>query len=212
MKKTSEVEIRSLTAAELESVARVHLAAFPDSALTALGLEPVRRYYEWLLSGPHESLTIGAWCEGEFAGFCFAGVFRGAMSGFLSRNRNYLAWRVMTHPWLMFNPLFRDRLVNGLNVYRRFRSQTPSSQKPLPASQRRFGILAIAVNPQIQGFGVGKKLMLFSENTARERGFNLMQLSVNPQNSQAIGFYESLGWRKSEREEIWKGEMLKTLQ
>ncbi|MDX2041235.1 MAG: GNAT family N-acetyltransferase [Acidobacteriota bacterium] len=211
MANASQIEIRPLTSADLESAARVHLAAFPESALTALGLESVRRYYDWQLTGPHDALAISAWCNGEFAGFCFGGVFRGAMSGFLQRNRLYLAWRVLTHPWLALNPLFRDRLVSGLNIYRRFRgsAKTPTTTKA--AAQPRFGILAIAVNPKFQGFGVGKQLMQVSETAARERGFTLMQLSVNTENFQAIKFYESLGWQKSLVQEIWKGEMLKPL-
>lgn len=210
MADSSSVEIRPLASADLELAARVHLSAFPDSALTALGLESVRRYYDWQLSGPHDVTALSAWCDGEFAGFCFGGVFRGAMSGFLRRNRFYLAWRVLTHPWLALNPLFRDRLTSGLSIYRRFR---PSAQPktPKPAAQPRFGILAIAVNPKFQGRGVGKQLMLVSETAARQGGFGLMQLSVNTQNFQAINFYESLGWQKSPQQETWKGEMLKTL-
>lgn len=210
MADSSSVEIRPLASADLELAARVHLSAFPDSALTALGLESVRRYYDWQLSGPHDVTALSAWCDGEFAGFCFGGVFRGAMSGFLRRNRFYLAWRVLTHPWLALNPLFRDRLTSGLSIYRRFHSPA-QSKTPKPAAQPRFGILAIAVNPKFQGRGVGKRLMLVSETAARKGGFALMQLSVNTQNFQAINFYESLGWQKSLKQETWKGEMLKTL-
>lgn len=211
MDNASQLQIRPLTSADLTLVASVHLSAFPDSALAALGLEPVRRYYEWQLTGPHEVLAIGAWCDGEFAGFCFGGQFRGAMSGFLQRNRIYLAWRVLTHPWLAFSPLFRDRLKSGLSIYRRFRPSTKSPEPPKPAAHKQFGILAIAVNPNFQGCGVGRKLMLVCETAARERNFTRMQLSVNTENFQAIKFYESLGWQKSLQQETWKGEMLKPL-
>ena len=148
------------------------------------------------------------------AGFCFGGIFRGAMSGFLQKNRTYLALRVLTHPWLAFNPLFRDRLVTGLKVLRRFSKPQSSPAQAVQASKpkkRSFGILSIAVNPNFQGQGVGKLLMLESEKIARADGFEEMNLSVSTENHQAIGFYEGLGWQKVARDGSWHGEMVKPL-
>ena len=51
---------RSLELKDLQSIAILHQKAFQDSALTKLGLEPVRRYYEWQLTGPHDCYAIGA--------------------------------------------------------------------------------------------------------------------------------------------------------
>jgi hypothetical protein len=93
---------RPLVEKDLPAISAIHLAAFPKSALSRLGKGAVRRYYYWLLTGPHpDSFTIGAWQGEQLAGFCFGGKFRGALSGFLRKNRAYLAWRVLTHPWLI---------------------------------------------------------------------------------------------------------------
>jgi ribosomal protein S18 acetylase RimI-like enzyme len=171
----------------------------------------VRRYYEWQLTGPHDVSALGAFYENEMAGFCFGGVFCGAMSGFLRKNRNYLAWLVLTHPWLVANPLFRDRLINGLKVLRRF-SKSGQANQPNPNHRKPpFGILSIAVNPEFQGMGAGKVLMMESEIVARLRGFDEMNLTVNPDNHQAIRFYNSLGWRKVTGGSVWSGEMVKSL-
>jgi ribosomal protein S18 acetylase RimI-like enzyme len=206
------IEVRELRQNDLADVARIHLLAFRDSALTALGKGALLRYYDWQLNGPHDVSAFAAFRGAEMAGFCFSGVFRGALSGFLRQNRNYLALRVATHPWLVFNPLFRDRLSTGLSVLRRF--SKPQSQAKAPAKPKRkpsFGILAIAVNPSFQGQGVGKILMLEAEKVARERGFEEMNLSVNTENYPAIRFYEGLGWQKVMREGVWGGEMIKAL-
>lgn len=71
---------------DLPAVAAIHVAAFPDSALTALGVEAVRRYYAWQLDGPHEVFALGVDAvqydnDGTIAnkqliGYCFAGGFR----------------------------------------------------------------------------------------------------------------------------------------
>jgi ribosomal protein S18 acetylase RimI-like enzyme len=208
----SPIEIRRLQESDLQATSQTHLLAFPESALTALGWEAVRRYYEWQLNGPHDVSALAAYRGNEMAGFCFGGIFRGAMSGFLQKNRNYLALRVITHPWLALNPLFRDRLATSLKILRRFSKPRPSSAQAVQANKPRkksFGILSIAVNPNFQGQGVGKLLMLESEKIARQGSFEEMNLSVSTQNHQAIRFYEGLGWRKVSREGSWHGEMIK---
>jgi ribosomal protein S18 acetylase RimI-like enzyme len=216
-----KIIIRNLTKNDLNAVTEVHLAAFPTSAMTKLGAEAVRRYYEWQLTGPHDVVPIGAFENGVMRGFCFGGVFRGALSGFLGKNKQYLVLRVLTHPWLAFNPLFRERLDNGLRSLRSTGSpqqQEADSQhylariNQLEAQPKPFGILSIAVNPNYQGGGVGKLLMEESEAIARQRGFKEMRLSVNTDNAQAIGFYESLGWEKIPAEGNWQGRMRKGLE
>ncbi len=85
----SDLLVRNLEVKDLPAVATVHKAAFPKSALTMLGTEAVRRYYEWQLLGPHESISLGAFLGPEVVGFCVGGIFRGAMisvaSGMVAR-------------------------------------------------------------------------------------------------------------------------------
>jgi ribosomal protein S18 acetylase RimI-like enzyme len=212
---TAAVSLRALKSADLPAVARVHAAAFPESALTKLGIECVRRYYDWQLNGPHDVLALGAFRGEQLAGFCFGGLFRGATSGFLKRNRLYLSWRVVTHPWLAANPMFRDRLVVGTRVLKRMalrngKHSDPAKTERAPAL-RSFGILSIAVDPKHQGFGLGKVLMNKSEAEARVQGFNAMDLTVHTDNEQAIAFYEGLEWRKIQQNGVWQGLMRKSL-
>jgi ribosomal protein S18 acetylase RimI-like enzyme len=185
--------------------------AFPESALTMLGSEAVRRYYEWQLLGPHEISALCAYVNSELVGFCFGGIFRGAMSGFVRKNRTFLIAQVIAHPWLVTNPMFRDRLTLGTRVlrsYTRPRATEPSSARP---TLNHFGILAIAVHPQRQGLGIGKLLMKATEDVARQRGFQEINLSVNPRNHQAVEFYERLNWKRLSKENVWKGQMKKSL-
>ncbi len=206
------MKIRTLQSSDLPAVAKIHMRAFTDSALTSMGAEAVRRYYEWQLTGPHEVAALGAEIDDRLAGFCFGGLFRGAMAGFLQQNRAYLALRVATHPWLALNPIFRDRLFSGVKVLRRFPQPIATMAMPSPKDKKKpFGILAISVNPDFQGKGVGKLLMNAAEEVAIERGFERMQLSVNPANQQAIGFYLGLGWVKIPIDGPWTGEMSKPL-
>jgi len=108
--------------------------------------------------------------------------------------------RVLARPWLLGNPLFRDRLTHGLRVLRRAfsRSKTKPAAPPTAAAAQApkkppFDILSIAVDPDVQGTGVGKALMLHAHGD----------------NEQAIRFYEHLGWERCIQNGAWRGRMEK---
>jgi ribosomal protein S18 acetylase RimI-like enzyme len=205
-----KVTIRNICKNDLDAVAKIHIKSFSDRVLTSLGFGSVRRYYEWQLQGPHDAIALGIFQGERLVGFCFAGVFRGALSGFLQRNKWFLTWRVITHPWLIVAPFFRARISLAWNVLRR-RSISAGSPAVIPL--KSFGILAIAVDPQIQGVGLGKRLMAETEKVAVARGFSHLHLTVDINNIQAIGFYQNLGWQKLPASDgVWRGSMIKHLE
>jgi ribosomal protein S18 acetylase RimI-like enzyme len=210
-----QIDTRTLELADLSAVATIHMLAFRDSAVTRLGHQATRRYYEWQLIGPHDVAALGAFRGDRLAGFCFGGVFRGAMSGFLRKHRAFLAMRVLTHPWLVLNPVFRDRLALGTRLSRqRVEVGKPTSTLTSPkesATPKSFGNHTIAVDPRQQGLGVGKVLMSECEVIARQSGFRQMGLTVQPANHQAIRLYERLGWERVVKDGAWSGSMSKQL-
>jgi ribosomal protein S18 acetylase RimI-like enzyme len=204
----ADLRIAALTSADADAIARVHARAFPDAAITALGPDIIVRYYEWLLDGPHDAEILGAWHADRLVGFCAAGVFRGAMSGFLRRNRYRLAARVLRHPRLLSNEIVRDRIVAAARTMVRF-SRFTQVMTPQEPPHPRFAILAVATDPDVRGLGAGRALMLASEQRARERQFAQMTLSVHRDNARAIRFYEQLGWARAGAP--WTGQMTKQL-
>jgi ribosomal protein S18 acetylase RimI-like enzyme len=201
-----DLVVRNLRLEDLAEVATIHRAAFPASLITRLGPGAVRRYYVWQLSGPHDVVALGAYREGRCLGFCFGGVFRGATSGFLRRHRLYLAACLARRPWLLMELPILARVRRGLHV------MSPEFERSSPApSGPSFGILAIAVDPRVRGTGVGRLLMERSEAVAVERGFPQMNLSVSPENTHAVSFYEQLGWIADPVQQPWEGAMKKDL-
>lgn len=192
----SAPEVRPLTAHDLDDVARIHLAAFPESLLSRLGGEAARRYYAWQLLGPHDVTAHGARIGPDLVGFCFGGVFRGAMSGFLRKNRGYLVLRVLGRPGLLAE-VFRSQRIGRIvaNSFR-VRARGPAATEPAPSA---FGILAIAVEPGRQGLGIGQALMQAAETAAVTQRFTRMELTVRPDNERARRFYESQGWSITSR-------------
>lgn len=209
------MNVQDLTISELPHIVQIHRAAFPDSALTKLGSEAVRRYYLWLLTGPHDAVNVGAFdLENVLIGFCFGGKFRGALSGFLEQNRSFLIRTVLMRPWLLGNEIFRERLSLALNIFRRLRKKKAVTVAKMDVSQPKrtsFGILAIAVDPQRQKTGAGRAIMEYCEQAALQLGFQLMDLTVHPTNHNAVAFYERLGWERVLENGEWKGRMSKSL-
>ena len=201
--------IQPIGQADLSQVASIHRAAFTDSALTKLGEMAVYRYYEWQLTGPHDLTALGAFVDRQMVGFCFGGSFHGALSGFLEKNKRFLIGRVLTQPWLLMNPIFRDRVQSGI---KRLGKSVKPTQPPIqnrPATC--FGILSIALHPRYQGLGVGKLLMTQAEEAALRLNYAEMLLTVQPQNKKAVAFYEGLRWQKIFRNGEWNGEMRKAV-
>lgn len=208
--------VRDLSIENLPAVASIHMAAFPDSALTKLGREAVRRYYEWQIVGPHDGVNIGAFADEVMLGFCFGGIRRGALGAFLEKNRRFLIIRAATRPWLLFNPLFRERAQFAIQrLFGKLGPSKPpvaaSSQPVVPQPVPAFGILSIAVDPRHQGSGAAQLLMEYSEQEALRRGFSRMHLTVHPSNMRAVRFYEKVGWQRDEHNGAWDGSMSKLI-
>lgn len=211
------IELKQLEIENIPQISAIHIAAFPESALSKLGEGAVYRYYHWLLTGPHDSLSLGAFNKNELYGFCFSGVFNGAMSGFLKMNHKYLLLRVLTHPWLISNSLFRQRLNLGMRVLRRnLQSQRIFSNNPItniiPQPKKQyFVILDIATLPKYQGYGIGSRLLHYCERFAIDRDYDEMRLSVNLENIKAQKFYTSKGWEYLKIDGKWDGRMYKRI-
>lgn len=212
----SRIVVLDLLQRDLPEVTRVHLAAFPESALARLGPGAVTRYYLWQFNGPHRCEKLGA-REGErLQGFVFAGKFNGALSGFLRENKWFLVGAVLFRPWLLLDHWFRNHLTMGarslLRTFTGKRPQVPDRRESsLPKPPPSFGILSIAVAPDAKRKGIGSLLMQRCEQSARRWGAQRMHLTVAVDNLEAIKFYEKLGWQRDCQAGEWKGGMVKRL-
>ena len=204
--------VRRASRVDLAAIAGVHVRAFPRSAITAMGPEAVRRYYEWQMDGEHVTPFV-AECERGIVGFCFGGVFRGAMSGFLRRNALYLAATGVARAHHFVDARFRAHVWQGMRLLwktaarPRRRAATASSAPPANDGAKSFGILAIATDPSHRSRGVGRMLMDAATGEARDAGFSRMHLSVDPGNVDAVRFYERLGWFRVHGQPAWRGHM-----
>ena len=200
--------VNPITEENLQDITRVHMSAFPGSALTKLGDEAVFRYYHWLLTGPHQHIAVAAFDEAKVVGYLFGGLFAKPMAGFLDRNRNFLIFRLVTHPWLMAHSIIFDRMGWANRLLRKQKLKNTNHKGKV--CDPSFCVLAIAVNPMEQRRGAGKLLMEYAECAANQRGFQQMNLTVAVDNLKAVQFYMKLGWQKVSAEN-WHGKMVKRL-
>jgi ribosomal protein S18 acetylase RimI-like enzyme len=209
------LRLKPLERRDLQELSSVHRAAFSESALTALGSEAVYRYYRWLLDDCHDSFCLGGWRGKSLDGFIFAGHFRGAMGGFINRNRKFLITRVILRPWLVTNREFRRRMRIGwraLGIRRKTGARASARSADYEPPGPHFGVLSIAAHPRAWGSGIAETLMDHADTEAMRRGVHTMVLTVHPTNTRAVRFYERLGWQKIPENTSWDGRMHKRLE
>lgn len=180
--------IRPLTSNDIEEITRVHLLAFPDAAMSKMGQPIVAHYYRWQFEAPHKLVALGYFEGPVLAGFCFAGIFYGAVGGFVKRYKRLLIVAILKKPWLIFDSDVRQRLATGVKILFRKKRQAPSSRS------KAFSILSIAVDPEIQGKGIGRKLVAATEVVCKDWHYSRIHLTVHERNVQAVEFYRRLGF------------------
>jgi len=62
-------------------------------------------------------------------------------------------------------------------------------------------IYSIAVRPELQGMGHGRRLMAFAEDRARHGGYHCIALYTNERMAENVAFYERLGYKRYDRRE-----------
>ncbi len=205
---STAAEVLDLTVDDLSDVATLHVQAFPDSELTRLGHEAVRRSYVWQFEGPHDLEALGVRRDGRLVGFLFGGVFRGSTIGFVKREKWFLLGRVLRNPGMIVNSKSLSRIGLAVRLLGR-RSGPPQSENPAAVPPRSSGVLSVAVDPAAQGAGVGQLLMAEAEKRARDGDFLRMHLTVHPDNERAVRFYEQGGWSRVIADDgTWSGQMI----
>lgn len=195
----------------LAEISVIHKNTYPKSALILLGGKTIFLFYKYQLNFTPDSICLGAFQNNKLIGFCVGGLFTSTLSGFLQEYKKYLVLRIISHPWLIFFPIIRERILNSLHVFKT-KQQCSSPKNSNLENKNQFGILSLAVNNRFQNQGIGKTLLLEMEKIAIDRGFSAIYLNVRIDNLIAIQFYENLGWNKViSSDKKWNGKMTKQL-
>lgn len=175
--------IRKATINDVDTIVEIHLNAFEGFFLTSLGAEFLRFYYSCFVRS-NETVTMIAEENGVIYGFSASSKF---CKGFNSRliKSNLIAFGLLSFKLLLIKPISLLRLVKNLS----------KKGENVIDNEDYAELYSIGVCKSAQGKGVGKMLLLKSEQVMKEEGVTRVSLTTDFENNeQAVGFYHSMGY------------------
>lgn len=179
------IEVKRAQKKDIPDIVHIHIKAFPDFFLTTLGAGFLKLYYKSVLKSPDGVLLIGQY-EGRTTGFC-AGTL--LSSGFNTRliKSNLIGYVGQGIKLLFTHPL---------RIWHLFKNMTKENAG-MGDKGEYSELLSIGVDPDRQGGGVGKKMLLALEEEVSKRGGTKLSLTTDYENNgKAVGFYHSLGYNE----------------
>lgn len=175
--------IRKATINDVNNIVEIHLNAFEGFFLTSLGPGFLRFYYSCFVRS-NETVTMIAEENGVVYGFSASSKF---CKGFNSRliKSNLIAFVLLSFKMLLIRPISLFRLVQNLS----------KKGENVIDNEDYAELYSIGVCKSAQGKGVGKMLLLKSEQVMKEEGVIRVSLTTDfDNNEQAVGFYHSMGY------------------
>lgn len=193
--------IRQAGAGDLPAIARIHCEAFPDTFLTALGVDFLGVYYRLVQDHPSGILLVhessngdSGGVDGFVAGFTRPVEFYRAMKSTRSRMAACLIRALLRKPWLA------GRIV--YHVWRLTRGKSRSHPEECELS-------SLAVQPRGWNRGIGRLLVQEFLDKAWSKGASCVYLLAEAErNSRVNLFYQRLGFELRECVEQYRGRLL----
>ena len=185
--------VRSADIKDIAALANLCRQCFPKSARWQGPRFLVRRWWRTVLLS-EASETFIAEVDGQFSGFCLLVTDELSWAGDRRRRDGGPLCQLARAIW---SP--HQLLAIGI---RRFRRPQPRHSEPArPMEDHNFDrssrtwIELIAVDDQVRGRGVGKRLLAKAEDRTREIGRDEIRLNVAVDNAVAIALYARTGYR-----------------
>jgi len=199
-------EIKEMKFSDLNKVASCHIAAFPKSLSSAMGVKYVEKMLAWFLTS-NKLFLFYLENENEVIGYCGGMVkingIGGSSSGMLQHSFYAAIQAILLRPWLLFHEKMLSNFGFALkNITMKFRSffKEPIRKARIESVyESSVGLIAIGVNPIYHGKGFGSMLLKEFEVTAEKTGITKLQLSVMSNNMEAIKSYARNGWKEVSR-------------
>ena len=179
-----DIDITSLLSSHVNTVVEIHLRAFPNFFLSFLGPRFLREFYTSFLVDPQ---GVG------FVALSSAGQILGVIVGPVDP-RGYFK-RLLKRRWWKFCMASIAAVVQRPSCMPRlFRAVFYRGE--FPAGVQRALLSSVAVDPNVQSVGVGKKLVEHWLKEVRRRGATGCYLTTDAEGNEKVNqFYQSLHWR-----------------
>lgn len=177
------IDVTSLSSSHIDTVVEIHLRAFPNFFLSFLGPRFLREFYASFLLDPQGMGYTASAPDGHILGVIVGSVDpRGYFKRLLKRR--WWAFCLASISAVIRRPSCVTRLFRAAS----YRGESPSGPT-------RALLSSIAVDPNIQRAGVGKKLVEHWVEEARQRGASGCYLTTDADgNDKVNAFYQGLNW------------------
>lgn len=200
-----EYTLRTARPADMEGVARVFAAAFPESVAHYFGKPPP----DWVVAEPFQ-LCLAS----EPDGFFVAQAPDGTIAGYIfAPARTSRLWRVAITRGFALRWLWRwvsGRYGIGLGPVRSLARSKMGfrASSRAPGIQAEARILSIAVHPDHRGRGLATRLCRMGLERLDRLGASPVRLEVRPSNDAALTVYTRLGFEPAGVTEDSQGRWL----
>ncbi len=198
-------EYRPARAGDLEGIARIFMAAFPESISHYFSSPPspavVAEPFTLCLASEPGGFLVADAGGGQIAGYIFAPAHTGRLPRVaLSRGFAFRwLWRWVSGQYGIGLGPVRGLAANKLDFL-------ASARQPKVRADAR--ILSIAVHPDHQGRGIAGKLCSLALDRLDQLGASPVRLEVRPWNTPAVTIYNRLGFRRVGSTHDSQGEWL----
>jgi ribosomal protein S18 acetylase RimI-like enzyme len=177
------IVIRRMKASDVDQVVAIHLLSFDGFFLSFLGPRFLKLYYSIICSVTESICYVYLDARDEIIGFIVG----------TSNPREYYS-RLLKKHWVKFAFLSINSIIKKPTIVRRIARAIlhPSNN---PSGNDIVGLFSIAILPDLQGTGIGKKLVIAFLEEAKIRGCEKVFLTSDRDNNETVNsFYLKLGF------------------
>lgn len=186
----------------IDGLIKLHYkVAIKENFLPLLGNEVMGAFYKWWI-GREDTIGFVATIDDKVIGHVLCPLqinYRASLNRFLLAFIPKGILNAFIHYPFRTIKLLYNRLPMIINfcISLIFRKKSKSFRNDM--SDKRAIMLSLAVDPEYQGKGIAKHLSDLFFNEAKNKGKNLVVLSVRNSNARAINFYFKTGWNILEK-------------
>lgn len=177
------MDIRKATYSDIDGIVNIHCNAFKDFFLTSLGNKFLKFYYKSFIENPNGIIFCASENDTILGFAATTKICRGFNSQLLKNN--FCGFCVIAIKLLFTKPLALIRL--GKNMTK--------TSDDIKDDEDYAELYSIGVSEKAQGKGIGKHLLIATENELIANGIAKLSLTTDYYNNEsAIAFYNKLGY------------------
>lgn len=184
------IAIAPYSAADIENIIPIHLAAFEGYMNARLGKKYARAFLGWFLTYPN-SIALKAELDGTICGYAL-----GAPIGYIKFvNRDLFllaAFSILANPGVILHENFVSNAKERLRLLVGRRASNVSEKDP---EGKGLSFVAMGVAPQFSGLGVAQALEAEFLERARAIGMDYVRGSVYDWNKKVRHIHEKSGFQ-----------------